>query len=278
MLELSTGNLSLEHQQELLDFGSTLINKSRKLVLELWNQASISSELKEDLTPVSSVDLKCEELLRTLISQRYPTHGIIGEEFGSENPEAEFVWTLDPIDGTQNLINRIPTFGIIIGLLYKGQSLLGLIDHPALGITVSGGKDCGTFYNGERIYLKDLSQDILQPTDLIATNCLATFKRGGHEARLWEILGFHPHSRIYYDVYAHTLAITGSLALMVEYNLKIWDLSATQALITGAGGKYLELHPHSATEHESEANKKVYHAAFGKPKAVDLFAALGNRN
>jgi fructose-1,6-bisphosphatase/inositol monophosphatase family enzyme len=259
--------INFNQQQEFLSFGDKLISETRSLILSLWHNNSIQSELKEDKTPVSEVDLKCEELARELIRKRFPTHGIIGEEHGTERGDAEFAWTIDPIDGTQNLINRIPTFGTIIGLLYQGRPILGWIDHPVLDQTLRGGIDIGTFCNGKKVILDDISSDFLTPNDVIATNCPATFERGGHLNVLTKVLNFHPHVRIYYDVYSHTLAILGSLALMVEYNLKIWDLSATQALIEGAGGVYLEL------GRDEGANKYVaYHAAFGKKRAVNLIS------
>lgn len=255
-------------QDEFLGFGDSLIGETRELVLSLWNRDSIRSELKEDQTPVSEIDLRCEELAREAIRTRFPEHGIIGEELGVERGDAEYVWTIDPIDGTQNLINRIPTFGTILGLLHNGRPVLGWIDHPVFGQTLRGGTEVGTFFNGKKIVLSDLETPALTPNDVIATNCPATFARGGHTDVLWKILKFHPHSRMYYDVYAHTLAVLGSLAVMVEYNLKIWDLSATQALIEGAGGVYREL-----GRNEQAGAYTLYHAAFGKPRAVEAVAA-----
>ena len=248
-------------------FGDSLIAQTRGLVLSLWNRNSIHSELKEDQTPVSEVDLRCEELVRRLVRQAFPSHGIVGEEFGWENREAEFTWTIDPIDGTQNLINRIPTFGTILGLLYKGQPIMGWIDHPVLGDSLRGGVGTGTFLNGTRVTLNDIPESGLTPNDVIATNCPATFTRGDHLSVLDDILRFHPHSRIYYDVYSHSLAIRGSLAVMVEYNLKIWDLSATKALILGAGGAFQEL-----GREEQPDGTPLLHAAFGKKRAVNLIA------
>lgn len=237
--------------------------ETRELILSLWRNENIQSELKDDNTPVSEVDLKCEELVRNLIRKEFPQHGIIGEELGIERGEAEFVWTIDPIDGTLNLINRIPTFGTILGLLYQGQPVLGWIDHPVLGQTFRGGVEIGTFCNGKKIWLGDLSDTRLTHNDIIATNCPSTF--GIHLNILWKILNYHPHVRIYYDVYSHSLAVLGSLAVMVEYNLKIWDLSATQALIVGAGGVYREL-----GQDVKSGKPTLYHAAFGKRRAVDL--------
>jgi len=258
---------ALELFEEFLLFGDGLVDKTRSLILSLWSQGSIQSELKEDQTPVSAVDLQAEELARELIQKRFPDHGIIGEEYGVDKDDAEFVWTIDPIDGTQNLINRIPTFGTIIGLLHRGRPTLGWIDHPVLGETLRGGVGVGTFRNGKQVKLGDLEGDVLTPSDIIATNCPATFARGGHLDVLSKILKFHPHVRMYYDVYAHSLAIVGSLAVMVEYNLKIWDLAASQALVEGAGGVYREL-----GRNENLGSYTLYHAAFGKRRAVKLIS------
>lgn len=254
-------------QQELLSFGDDLISQTRDLICKLWQDSAFSSRLKEDNTPVSEIDLQCEELARDRLQQKYPHHGIIGEEYGTEKGDAEFVWTIDPIDGTQNLVNQIPTFGTILALLYQGQPVLGWLDFPILGDRFRGGVDCGTYYNGKQIQLGDLKSNELSPTDVIATNCPATFQHSGNVEDLWKILQFHPHSRIYYDVYAHGLAIRGAVAVMVEYNLKIWDLAATKALIKGAGGAYQELGRIEAPGHPT-----LYHVAFGKKRAVELMA------
>ncbi len=125
----------------------------------------------------------------------------------------------------------------------------------------------GTFLNGTKVTLNDIPESGLTPNDIIATNCPATFARGDHLSVLDAILRFHPHSRIYYDVYSRSLAIRGSLVVMVEYNLKIWDLSATETLILGAGGAFQELGSEGLTD-----GTNLFHAAFGKKRAVNLMA------
>lgn len=259
--------ISESQLSQLRAFGDGLIEKTRALILSLWERSELRSELKDDLTPVSEVDLACEELVREELRKKLPSHGVIGEEHGSDRPDAELVWTIDPIDGTQNLVNRIPTFGTILSLLYRGTPVLGWIDHPVLGELLSGGTSVGTFRNGKRVQLHDIPGPSLTPNDVIATNCPATFARGGHLGVLDRILRFHPHVRMYYDVYAHSLAVLGSLAVMVEYNLKIWDLAATKALVEGAGGEYREL-----GRSESSDSPTLYHAAFGKPRAVEMIS------
>ena len=258
-----------EQLRGFLKFADGLLDETRKLIVSLWNDANIESHLKQDDTPVSVVDLRCEELVRERIHAHFPTHGIIGEEHGAENEAAEFVWTIDPIDGTQNLINRIPTFGTILSLLHHGRPILGWIDHPILNERYYGGPGIGSYRNGHQIKLKDLQETKLSPNDVVGTNCPATFARGNHLPVLDTLLRFHPHIRMYYDVYAHSLTIQGSLALMVEYNLKIWDLAGAQALIEGAGGEYREL-----GREEIPGKPTAYHAAFGKPRAVTLVSEV----
>ncbi len=253
------------HYDEFFFFGDTLIAETREVILGLWNRGNIASSIKDDDTPVSEVDLQCEELVRDRIRSRFPAHGVIGEEHGEDSPNSEFVWTIDPIDGTQNLVNRIPTFGTILSLLHNGTPVLGWIDHPVLGDLLRGGPGIGVTKNGVPVTVKDLQTPHLTANDIVGTNCPATFARGGHEGVLATILAYHPHIRMYYDVYSHSLTITGSLAAMVEYNLKIWDLAATKALIEGAGGTYLEI-----GADDSPGKPRAYHAVFGKGRAVNL--------
>src|SRR3982750_3423837 len=85
---------------------------------------------KPDLSPVTAADRAAEEAMRRLIGARFPDHGIIGEEFGRDRENAEFVWVLDPIDGTKSFISGVPLFGTLIALAHQGRPILGIIDPP----------------------------------------------------------------------------------------------------------------------------------------------------
>ena len=85
---------------------------------------------KADLTPVTIADRAAEQAMRSLIERRFPEHGIIGEEFGRVRENAEFVWTLDPIDGTKSFISGVPLFGTLIALTRDRRPVLGIIDQP----------------------------------------------------------------------------------------------------------------------------------------------------
>ena len=95
------------------------------------NGADIGIQTKSDNTPATNADREAEEALRTLISRNYPSHGIQGEEFGSLNPDADWIWVLDPLDGTREFLAKRPGyFGTLIGLLFKGEPCLGAISDP----------------------------------------------------------------------------------------------------------------------------------------------------
>src|SRR5215212_5982168 len=119
-----------------------LARESGDFIRPLYRQPSVVVETKADLSPVTVADRGAEELMRTRIAKRFPTHGVIGEEFGSERAEAEFVWVLDPVDGTKAFITGLPLWGTLIALLHGGQPVLGCIHQPVLEQLVLG--DCQT--------------------------------------------------------------------------------------------------------------------------------------
>ena len=108
----------------LADESSTVVKKHFRSELLIENKA--------DYSPVTIADKLAEEKMRELISKEFPAHGIIGEEFGNTNPEAEFVWVLDPIDGTKSFISGALSFGTLIALLKNGKPIIGAINHPIL--------------------------------------------------------------------------------------------------------------------------------------------------
>lgn len=252
--------------QKLLTFANEIADKARALILDLWQQPEIGTKLKDDRTPVTEVDLRTERLVRDLINETYPTHGVIGEEYEPINPDSDYQWTIDPIDGTQNLVNRIPTFGTLLGLRFKNRAVIGIVDHPALNLRCSGGTGLGVTINGAPAKIEDLQTDILSDNDIIATNNIAVFGRSSDGISLFNsVISVHPHTRIYYDCYVQSLTLSNSLAVVVEPNLKIWDLTPAEALIPEAGGTFQYFNENKHTGHTT-----LYNAVFGKPRAVQL--------
>src|SRR5580700_5594400 len=113
-------------------FAIELAEKSGEFIRPFFANPGLVVETKSDHTPVTEADRGAEELMRALIRKKFPGHGILGEEFGEENTGAEFVWALDPIDGTKSFTSACPLFGTLIALLHRGQPVLGLIHQPVL--------------------------------------------------------------------------------------------------------------------------------------------------
>ena len=122
-------------------------------------RSRVSVEEKPDGSPVTEIDTALEARLRGRIHARFPEHGIIGEESGAERRNADWVWVLDPIDGTQSFILGKPTFATLIGLMFQGKPVLGVIEHPALGDRWVGAAGMATVLNGALALLVRMNRD-----------------------------------------------------------------------------------------------------------------------
>src|SRR5271156_3539535 len=109
-----------------------LAGLSGDFIRPFFGRQDLKVDLKSDRSPVTAADTGAEELMRGLIAKRFPGHGILGEEHGAERADAEFVWVLDPIDGTKSFTAAVPLFGTLIALLHQGQPVLGCIHQPIL--------------------------------------------------------------------------------------------------------------------------------------------------
>src|SRR5262245_60057463 len=114
----------------LVPFVTELAEESGALIRRYFRSPALAVDVKDDATPVTDADRGAEELLRRRILARFPDHGIMAEEFGTERGDAEWVWVLDPIDGTKSFVSGVPLFGTLIGLLHRGEPILGAIHQP----------------------------------------------------------------------------------------------------------------------------------------------------
>ena len=113
-------------------FVDRLAQLSGEVILPFFRTA-IGAEDKSSggvFDPVTEADRGAEAAMRRLIAQTFPDHGVIGEEYGSDRPEAEYVWVLDPIDGTKSFISGLPTWGTLIGLMHRGRPVYGMMAQP----------------------------------------------------------------------------------------------------------------------------------------------------
>jgi histidinol phosphatase-like enzyme (inositol monophosphatase family) len=196
----------------------------------------LAVEDKADESPVTRADREAETAMRALIAAAHPDHGIHGEEFGVENPGAEFVWVLDPIDGTKRFITGNPLFGSLVALLQGGRPILGLIDMPILGERWVGAAGHATTFTDRSGTREARTRPC---ADLAAATLLATtpdmFK--GADAPAFRRLHDGVKLALYGgDCFNYGLLSSGFADLVVEANLAPYDHLAHAPIIAGAGG------------------------------------------
>jgi len=113
---------------ELMDFAHQVADEVAKVHLKHFRKP-VSTEYKQDSSPVTQVDKASEILVREMVMQKFPTHGILGEEYPAHQADAEFVWIVDPVDGTKYFMTGHPIFALLLGLAYQGEFILGVIDQ-----------------------------------------------------------------------------------------------------------------------------------------------------
>lgn len=186
--------------------------------------------------PVTIADRSAEQAMRTLINTEYPAHGIVGEEFGNENEDAEFVWVLDPIDGTRSFITGLPIWGTLIGLKRDGQPVLGMMAQPFTGERYAGdGKRAWYTGPGGARTLKTRACASLAEASLLTTTP-AIFK-GADRAAYDRVEAAVRMPRYGTDCYGYCMVAAGNADLVVEAGLQTYDILALIPIIEGAGGR-----------------------------------------
>lgn len=190
-------------------------------------------ETKSDASPVTIADRAAETAMRALISARYPTHGIVGEEHGTEQAGASHVWILDPIDGTKSFVAGLPLFGTLIALVRDGTPILGVIDQPILNERWVGVTGQATTFNGGTV--RTSTRTRLDEAVLFTTS-MEMFADAAEEARFRALAKAVRIKRYAGDCYAFGLLAAGFADLVVESEIHPWDFAAVIPVIRGAGG------------------------------------------
>lgn len=189
--------------------------------------------------PVTEADRASEQAMRAIIAAQFPDHGVLGEEFGETPGKSGYQWILDPIDGTRAFISGLPLWGVLIGLAYEGEPIVGVMDQPYLqerysGWSFSGSGGANMSVRGERGPLKTrhcigLHEATLSTTDanLLQGRDGEAFHAVRNKARL---------TRYGYDCYAYAMIAAGHMDCVIESGLKSYDIAALIPILRGAGG------------------------------------------
>lgn len=186
--------------------------------------------------PVTAADKGAEAAIRRLIAERYPEHGVIGEEYGRDRDDAEWVWVLDPVDGTRAFVAGLPLWTTLIGLRHQGRPVLGSIGQPFLGEIFIG------HAGGSRLVRGDTSRPLkVRPCPKLTDAVIATTDPegcfDGAELGAWtQVRAAARLARLGCDAYAYAMVAQGTMDLVIEAGLQAWDVDAAIPLIEGAGG------------------------------------------
>ncbi len=217
----------------LIDFAERLVDASGAVVRRYFRSRLAVAD-KPDLSPVTAADREAESLIRTIIEARRPEDGLIGEEYGRKKPDADYVWVIDPIDGTKAFITGRPTFGTLVGLLYRGRPVLGVIDQPVIGDRWIGAAGRATTLNGAPAKVRACSG--LASATLSATT--PEMFTGPGDAEAFQRVVAAAKLTVYGgDCYAYGLLASGFQDLVIEASLNLYDFAALAPVIIGAGGQ-----------------------------------------
>ena len=185
--------------------------------------------------PVTQADREAEAAIRSLIAARYPDHGVIGEEYGEDRPDADHVWILDPIDGTRAFIAGLPLWTNLIALRIEGRPTVGVIGQPYLDEIFMGGPSGARLLKGGTETPLGVRPCPRLTDALIATTDPDLFT--GAELGAWtQVRAAARLARLGCDAYAYAMLAAGRVDLVVESGLKVWDWSALAPVIEAAGG------------------------------------------
>lgn len=216
---------------ELVALAQELADTARPIARRYF-RTPVAVDDKSDQSPVTIADREAEAAMRALLEARVPDHGIFGEEHGAVRTDAEFVWVLDPIDGTRAFITGLPIFGTLIALLRRGRPVLGIIDQPILGERWLGVEGERSTLNGRPISVRacpSLDRAYMYST---APSMFAGDLERRHRALADSVKLFRWGG----DCYAYGLLAAGHVDLVVENGLKLYDFAALVPVIQGAGG------------------------------------------
>ncbi|WP_443024231.1 histidinol-phosphatase [Sneathiella sp.] len=221
----------IENWSEMVDFTGSLANVAAACTTSYFRHP-IDIMTKQDKSPVTIADQETERLLREMILKNYPSHGILGEEHGSEGLDRDDLWVIDPIDGTKSFIAGLPVYGTLIAYMHLQRVRIGAISMPAMHEFWIGVQGQGCFYNGEKCNVSactKLSDAILMTTspDYFTGTDKGRFSEVSEKTRLQRYGG---------DCYIYGMLASGWTDIVIEQGLQSYDYMALVPVIQEAGG------------------------------------------
>ena len=218
------------------------------IITSYYFNKTIQVDLKDDETPVTRADTEAERAIRQTITQAFPDHGFLGEEYGIQEGTSPYMWIIDPIDATKNFIRKIPIFGTQIALMKGEELILGVSNAPLLNELLYAEKGNGAYFNDEPIKVSTVSQ----PDEaMICHGGLKWFTEKGFLTGICNLINDTARSRGFGDFYMYHLVASGRVDAVIEAAISIWDIAAITVIVREAGGMVTDIQGNAITQETS---------------------------
>jgi histidinol-phosphatase len=207
-------------------------------VISRYYQRNLDVIIKADKSPVTQADIETEKAIREIIARRFPDHGFFGEETGQSALDAEYLWLVDPIDGTKAFVREYPFFSTQIALMHRGRLIVGVSSAPVYGELAYAEINVGAWLNDQPIAVSDI--DTIEAAAISAGN-LKTLAGGSQWARYGQLVARANRIRGYGDFLHYHLLAAGKIEVVIESDVNILDIAALAVIVEAAGGKFTDL-------------------------------------
>ncbi len=207
-------------------------------VVRRYYRSNLAVTIKADKSPVTEADVETERTIRGIIAARFPDHGFHGEETGSSALDAEYLWLVDPIDGTKAFVREYPMFSTQIALMHRGRLVVGVSSAPEFGEVAYGEAGVGAWLGDRPIRVSEV--DAIEAAAL-STGNLKTLATGPRWPAFGRLVGRLGRIRGYGDFLHYHLLASGRIDAVVESDVNILDVAACAVIVEAAGGRFTDL-------------------------------------
>jgi histidinol-phosphatase len=207
-------------------------------VVRHYYQSNLKVTLKADKSPVTEADIETEKTIRAILAAKFPAHGFYGEETGQSAMDAEYVWVVDPIDGTKAFVREYPMFSTQIALMQRGRLVVGVSSAPIYGELAYGEIGVGAWLNEQPIRVSSI--DTIEAAAL-STGNLKSLATGPQWPAFGRLIGRLSRIRGYGDFLHYHLLASGRIDAVVESDVNILDVGACAVIVEAAGGRFTDM-------------------------------------
>ena len=201
-------------------------------------QSNLAVTFKADKSPVTEADVETERTIRRIIAERFPGHGFYGEETGASGLDAEYLWLVDPIDGTKAFVREYPMFSTQIALMHRGRLLVGVSSAPVYGELAYGEIGVGAWLGERPLRVSDVASI---EAAALSTGNLKTLAGSARWGALGRVVARLDRIRGYGDFLHYHLLASGRIDAVVESDVNILDVAACAVIVEAAGGRFTDL-------------------------------------